>query len=103
MAEKKTGTSLSTRQPLPWPLLFIFLFLTMAIAGAGYFYYKTQKQRVIKEQIAQLRAIADLKVAQIGNWLGERTADVSQASDEVETGKVKLGGFLLGVGHGFAF
>jgi hypothetical protein len=30
-------------------------------------------------------------------------ASFSQASDEVETGKVKLGGFLLGVGLGFAF
>ena len=30
-------------------------------------------------------------------------ASFSQAGDEVETGKVKLGGFLLGVGLGFAF
>ncbi|MCX6554662.1 MAG: outer membrane beta-barrel protein [Candidatus Aminicenantes bacterium] len=31
------------------------------------------------------------------------SASFSQAGDEVETGKVKLGGFLLGVGLGFAF
>ena len=75
MAERKTGEFFFKRQALPWPLLFIFLFLTMAIAGTGYFYYQNQKKRVIKEQTAQLQAIADLKVAQIKNWLGERTAD----------------------------
>jgi hypothetical protein len=31
------------------------------------------------------------------------SASFSQASDEVQTGKVKLGGFQLGVGLGFAF
>jgi hypothetical protein len=30
-------------------------------------------------------------------------ASFSQAGDEAETGKIKLGGFLLGVGLGFAF
>ena len=77
---KDNGKPLSTRQRLPWPLLFIFLFLTMAIAGSGYFYYQTQKKRVIKEQTAQLRAIADLKANEINRWLKERLGDARQIS-----------------------
>jgi len=75
MAEKKTGTSRSTKRRLPWPLLFIFLFLTMAIVGSGYFYFQNQKKNVIHEQTAQLQAIADLKTANIERWLKDRTGD----------------------------
>jgi PAS domain S-box-containing protein len=59
----------------PWPLLFIFLFLVTAIAVSGYFYYQQQKKAVIRNQINQLQAIAELKCAEIEQWLAERLGD----------------------------
>jgi PAS domain S-box-containing protein len=69
------GFFLHKLKPLPWPLMFIFLFLTVAIAVSGYFYYQKQKKNVIREQITQLQTIADLKAADIQQWLGERLGD----------------------------
>ena len=60
---------------IPWPLLSIFLFLTIAIAVSGYFYYQNQKKSVVREQTTQLQAIADLKAADIQQWLKEKLGD----------------------------
>ncbi len=62
MAEKTTGTPVSTRQRLPWSLILIFLLLASAIAVSGYLFYQKQKKDALHDQIANLQAIADLKV-----------------------------------------
>jgi PAS domain S-box-containing protein len=62
---------------LPWPLLIIFLFLIAAIIVAGFAYYQKQKEDILSGQISQLGAIADLKAAEIGRWLKERTGDAN--------------------------
>jgi PAS domain S-box-containing protein len=62
-------------KPLPWLPLFIFLLLIAAIAVSGYFYYQKQKKDVFNEQIKQLKAITDLKAAEIQYWLGEKLGD----------------------------
>ncbi len=72
MAERKRGEFLSKRQPLFWPPLFIFIFLFLFIVISGFFYYQKQKKEIFHEQITQLKAIADLKAADIQHWLGER-------------------------------
>ena len=75
MIDQTRGTPVFQKQRLPWPAILVFLFLAGAIATSGYLYYGKQKKSVSHAQITQLKAIADLKAAQIGNWLGERLAD----------------------------
>jgi PAS domain S-box-containing protein len=77
MNKRKRGGGASPQRTsnAPWPLLFIFLFLVAAIAVSSYIYYQQQKKAVIRDEIDQLQAIADLKCAEIENWLGERLGD----------------------------
>jgi PAS domain S-box-containing protein len=55
-------------KPLPWTLLLVFMLLTIGISTSGYFFYKKQKKDSYREQTANLRAVADLKAAEISNW-----------------------------------
>jgi PAS domain S-box-containing protein len=55
-------------KPLPWTLLLVFMLLTIGISTSGYFFYKKQKKDSYREQTANLRAVADLKSAEISNW-----------------------------------
>jgi PAS domain S-box-containing protein len=72
MKKGTSGVFLTKMKPVPWALLLIFLLLLSAITASGYFYYQKQGKNVLQEQQAQLQAIADLKVAEIGLWLKER-------------------------------
>ncbi len=58
-----------------WPLILVFLILSSAILLFGRIYYVQQKESEIAWQTRQLQAIADLKAADIKNWLGERLGD----------------------------
>jgi len=50
--------------------------LSLLIAAGGYFYYKSQLTSIRQEKYNELKAIADLKVNQIQNWINDRRADV---------------------------
>jgi PAS domain S-box-containing protein len=60
-----------TRRPA-WSLLIVLLVLTVAIGASGFLYYQAQKKDVMLEQSNRLQAIANLKAAEIRNWLDER-------------------------------
>ena len=95
---------------------------TMISFGAGYVYKLNDRLQLRAEAGLTLNSFKEeaLEIILKGSGLGWKLganldyffwkkvfatlgASFSQASDEVETGKVKLGGFLLGVGLGFAF
>ncbi len=66
---------------LPWKPFIAILILIMAIIASGLIYYQTQKRAVFREQVNQLDAIADLKTAQITNWMMERKGDARLISE----------------------
>ena len=68
-------------KPLPWPLLLVFLLLTVGISTSGYIFYNKQKKDIYREQTANLRAVVDLKAAQIRDWLQERLGDARLISE----------------------
>jgi PAS domain S-box-containing protein len=64
---KKTAT--------PWPLIVLFLIISASAGITGYIYYKSLEKHLQTDTIAQLSAIADLKVRQIVQWRQERLSD----------------------------
>ena len=63
-----------TKHPL-LPFLAVLAVLMAALAVAGFSYVHTQKKNIMLEQSNRLQAIADLKAAEIGNWISERMGD----------------------------
>ena len=93
MIDKTRGTPVFQKQRLPWPAILVFLFLAAVIAVSGYFFYRKQKKAVFNEEIRQLMTIADMKVAQIDNWLAERMADARLIAQNPDRGAI-LSAFL---------
>ena len=57
------------------PFLIVFIVLLAGLIASGYMYYQNQKKSIMLDQYIRLQTIADLKVAEIQNWLGERMGD----------------------------
>ncbi len=60
---------------IPWHWLLIFVFSCGGIIWVGYWYYEQQTAIFLKEEEAELSAIADLKVKTISYWREERRHD----------------------------
>jgi PAS domain S-box-containing protein len=69
------------KKTIPWRLAAIFLLLTGVIIMIGSYYYKSERNRIFKEQEKILSAIASLKVRQIGQWYNEKLADAVVIKD----------------------
>jgi signal transduction histidine kinase len=80
-----------------WPVLALLGVFAVAAAVGGLLYYRADRQRMTDEMHARLAAIADLKVAQISNWLDERRADIRFASRSRLAAR-PLAAFLAGTG-----
>ena len=66
---------------IPWWLLAIFLLLTGIIIMMGSLYYKSERNRIFKEQEKSLSAIASLKIKQISQWYTDKLADAVVIKD----------------------
>ncbi len=62
---------------LPRWLLAASAALLLALVGGGSWYYRAQQQDVRREAEANLASIAELKVAEIVQWRGERRGDAA--------------------------
>ncbi|MBI2308983.1 MAG: EAL domain-containing protein [Rhodocyclales bacterium] len=62
-------------------LLAVFSVLLIGIAAANTFFFRAEADTAMKETRAQLTAIAELKVQQIGNWRNERLGDAATFRD----------------------
>jgi PAS domain S-box-containing protein len=58
-------------------IIVLITALNLLIAIAGYFYYKSEESSIRQQKYSELKAIADLKVSQIENWIQERRADAN--------------------------
>lgn len=52
----------------PWIALLVFVLLTLLIGATGYFIFEQNRRTITEEEVENLGAIADLKVAQIVAW-----------------------------------
>ena len=67
---------------MPWHLVLIFFFLSAGILILGYLYYEHQAAHFHRQMMAQLNAIAELKVKQIVAWRQERMHDAMLMYDD---------------------
>ena len=56
-------------------VLLVFALLAFSITTAGYFIFQQYKSAIKTEKQDELSAIANLKIGQIKNWMGERRGD----------------------------
>jgi PAS domain S-box-containing protein len=71
-----------SRPPL-W-LVTTLVAVLLVVLGGGVWLYRTQEQHLRHEVDDNLRAIAQLKVAQIGEWRAERLADAAQFAETLD-------------------
>jgi hypothetical protein len=67
----------STARHVPYVLGMIFIVLAAGILIGGHFHYRGYERHYRAEVERQLNAIADLKVAELADWRGERLGDAS--------------------------
>jgi diguanylate cyclase (GGDEF)-like protein/PAS domain S-box-containing protein len=63
-----------------WPPLAIFLAFALAVGLTGYVVYRGMAKATRQNAEHSLRAVADLKVQQVGDWLDERRKNAERAS-----------------------
>jgi PAS domain S-box-containing protein len=68
------STAIPGKTP-PWTLIGVFCLLAGAISWAGYGFYQHQKEQLENQKLAEIQAVANLKVGQIVAWRQERLAD----------------------------
>ena len=69
------------KKTFPWKLTVIFVLFSAAVVVGGILYYRSQKERIITEETANLAAIASLKIGQIESWRKERGGDAAVIRD----------------------
>lgn len=63
------------KKAIPWKLIIIFFLFSVAIVLTGFFYYKSQRNRIFREQEKTLSSVASLKIRQITQWHNARLGD----------------------------
>ena len=58
-----------------WSLIGLFGMATVMMAAGGHWLYRHQTQAIRSEKQSELKAIAELKAAEIAKWRSERVAD----------------------------
>ncbi len=81
-----SSSSPTGRRAARWSLIFLFGVVSLTLAIGGYEYYRQQTQAIHTERYNELKAIAELKIAQIVQWRQERVADARINS----TGSVRI-------------
>ena len=70
------------KKTIPWKLVVIFLCFSATIIIVGILFYKSQRNRIYKEQENSLSAIASLKIGQIKQWQNERFGNAAVIRDD---------------------
>ena len=69
------------KRTIPWRLVIIFVLFTLGMIIIGTLYYKSQKNRIFREQEVNLSTIASLKIKQIQQWHSQRLGDAAIIRD----------------------
>jgi hypothetical protein len=70
-----TVTFRSLLRHFDWSLWFVSCAVFLAMSAAGWWYYEDQKTSIVGNRMAEISAIADLKVQQIMDWQQDRIID----------------------------
>lgn len=65
-----------------WKPVLAFILFTLAIGSVGYWVFQHHKENIKEDKQRELAGIAELKIAQITNWLSERKGDARAIKDD---------------------
>ena len=73
----------SNKTPFPWTSLSVLLFTAALLTASVIIYSKGQKQRILRDAVTEMEAVANLKSAQVSDWKRELLNDATLIHENV--------------------
>ncbi|MHC1730463.1 MAG: PAS domain S-box protein [Bacteroidales bacterium] len=72
-----------TKSPFPWTSVSVLLFTAAVLTASVIIYSKGQKERILRDAVTEMDAVANLKSAQVAEWKRERLNDATLIHENV--------------------
>jgi PAS domain S-box-containing protein len=73
----------SNKSPFPWTSVSALLFTAAILTASVIFYSRGQKQRILRDAVTEMAAVANLKSDQVSEWKRERLNDATLIHENV--------------------
>ncbi len=73
----------SNRPPFPWPSVSALLFTAAVLTASVIVYSSGQKERILRDAVTEMEAVANLKAEQVSDWRSERLNDATLIHENV--------------------
>ena len=72
-----------TKSPFPWTSVSVLLFTAAVLTASVIIYSKGQKERILRDAVTEMDAVANLKSVQVAEWKSERLNDATLIHENV--------------------
>ena len=72
-----------TKSPFPWTSVSVLLFTAAVLTASVIIYSRGQKERILRDAVTEMDAVANLKSAQVAEWKRERLNDATLIHENV--------------------
>jgi len=72
-----------TKSPFPWTSVSVLFFTAAVLTASVIIYSGGQKERILRDAVTEMDAVANLKSAQVSNWKNERLNDATLIHENV--------------------
>jgi PAS domain S-box-containing protein len=72
-----------TKSPFPWTSVSVLLFTAAVLTASVIIYSKGQKERILRDAVTEMDAVANLKSVQVAEWKRERLNDATLIHENV--------------------
>jgi PAS domain S-box-containing protein len=72
-----------TKSPFPWTSVSVLLFTAAVLTASVIIYSGGQKERILRDAVTEMDAVANLKSAQVAEWKRERLNDATLIHENV--------------------
>ncbi|HPQ27464.1 MAG TPA: hypothetical protein PLQ82_03230, partial [Desulfobacteraceae bacterium] len=73
----------SNRPPFPWTSVSALLFTAAVLTASVIVYSSGQKERILRDAVTEMEAVANLKAEQVSDWRSERLNDATLIHENV--------------------
>jgi len=72
-----------TKSPFPWTSVSVLLFTAAVLTASVIIYSRGQKERILRDAVTEMDAVANLKSVQVAEWKRERLNDATLIHENV--------------------
>ncbi len=72
-----------TRSPFPWTSVSVLLFTAALLTASVIIYSRGQRERILRDAVTEMDAVANLKSVQVSDWKNERLNDATLIHENV--------------------